>query len=64
MKEQYKHFKGGLYEIVCKAIDSETQDDLIVYKSLKDGKVWVRPEKMFFENVEVNGLIVPRFEKL
>jgi len=64
MKEQYKHFKGGLYEIVCEAIDSETQDDLIVYKSLKDGKVWVRPKRMFFENVEVNGEIVPRFEKL
>jgi len=64
MEEKYKHFKGGLYEIVCEAIDSETQDDLIVYKSLKDGKVWVRPKRMFFENVEVNGEIVPRFEKL
>jgi hypothetical protein len=64
MKEQYKHFKGRLYEIVCEAIDSETQDDLIVYKSLKDGKVWVRPKKMFFEKVEVNGEVVPRFEKL
>jgi hypothetical protein len=64
MKEQYKHFKGGLYEIVCEAIDSETQDDLIVYKSLKDGKVWVRLKSMFFETVTLNGEIVPRFEKL
>lgn len=60
----YKHFKGGLYELVCEATDSETQEDLIVYKSLKDGKVWVRPKKMFFEKVEVNGKSMPRFEKL
>lgn len=64
MSEKYKHFKGGLYEIVCEATDSENQQELIVYKSLKDGKIWARPKKMFFEEVEVNGKIVPRFEKL
>lgn len=64
MNEKYKHFKGGLYEMVCEAMDSENQEDLIVYKSLKDGKVWVRPKKMFFEQVEVSGKVVPRFERL
>lgn len=64
MKEQYRHFKGGIYEIVCEAIDSETKGELIVYKSLKDEEIWVRPKKMFFETIELGGETVPRFKKL
>ena len=27
-------------------------------------EVWVRPKEMFFGNVEVDGKLVPRFEKV
>ncbi len=64
MGEQYKHFKGGLYELICEATDSETQSDLVVYKSLNDGRVWVRPKKMFFEKVKIGEKTIPRFKKL
>jgi len=38
---------------------------MVVYEALyenPEGKLWVRPLKMFIEEVEVNGKKVPRFE--
>lgn len=59
---KYRHFKGNEYEVICLAKDSETLNDLVVYKALYgDGQVWVRPLKMFLEQVEVNGKKVNRF---
>lgn len=59
---KYRHFKGNEYEVICLAKDSENLNDLVVYKALYgDGQVWVRPLKMFLEQVEVNGEKVNRF---
>lgn len=59
---KYRHFKGNEYEVICLAKDSENLNDLVVYKALYgDGQVWVRPLKMFLEQVEVNGKKVNRF---
>jgi hypothetical protein len=33
---------------------------VIVYRG-SDGVVWVRPKDVFFEEVEVDGMRVPRF---
>ena len=42
---------------------SETQEELVVYRALYgEGGLWARPLKMFTENVEVDGKVVPRFE--
>ena len=57
----YRHFKGGEYELLCLAQDSETLEDLVVYKSKADGKVWARPASMFYQMVEIDGKQVPRF---
>lgn len=63
--DYYLHFKGGLYKFMSEAKDSETLEDLIVYKAMYgDGTTWVRPKSMFFEEVELNGVKVPRFKKL
>jgi len=60
---KYKHYKGKEYEVIGLAKHSETLEDLVVYKALyDDGQIWVRPLKMFLEEVEVNGKKVPRFE--
>lgn len=61
---KYQHYKGGICEFVAEALHSETQELLVVYRDLKDGRLWVRPHKMFFENVEVDGKEVPRFKRL
>lgn len=51
----YRHFKGNYYFVENVAYDSETKERLVVYKPLyqrEDGRfIWVRPEKMFLEEI-------------
>lgn len=57
---KYKHYKGKEYEVIGIARDSETLEWLVVYKALYgDNGLWVRPTKMFLENVEGDE---PRFK--
>lgn len=51
MGKLYKHFKGGIYKLLYISTHSETQEKLVVYRSLKDNKVYARPYSMFFEDV-------------
>lgn len=62
---KYRHYKGKLYRVIGVAKHSETLEDLVVYECLYDNprsKIWVRPMKMFLEDVVVDGEKVPRFE--
>ena len=60
--ERYRHHKGGLYEVLFEARHSETEEVLVVYRTLYgDGGHWVRPKAMFCEEVEVGGERRPRF---
>ncbi len=65
---KYKHFKGGEVEVLYIASHSETLEKFVVYKALydcrTDGKcsIWIRPLKMFTEDVFVSGQKVPRFK--
>ena len=62
---RYRHFKGGEYEVIGVARHSETQERLVVYRPLcNDTGMWVRPAVMFFEMVEHDGRIVPRFTRI
>ena len=48
-----RHFKGNPYQIVYFAKDSETQQDVVVYRALYGERgVWVRPMEMFFSPVD------------
>ena len=59
----YRHYKGNLYEFVGFAVNSETLEDMVIYKALYgEGKTWVRPLAMWNEFVDVNGKTVKRFE--
>ena len=53
----YRHYKGNVYEIIALAKHSETLEDMVVYKSVNDGKTWVRPQKMWNELVDKNGTL-------
>ena len=44
---KYRHFKGGEYELLAVARHSENNEELVIYRSLKDGQVWARPKTMF-----------------
>ena len=59
----FRHFKGNLYRLEGFAKDSETLEEMVVYRALYgDGGLWVRPAKMFFETVERDGKTMKRFE--
>jgi len=62
---RYKHFKGNDYEVIEVAKHSETMEELVVYRALYgEHDLWVRPLKMFLEEVEFEGKKVPRFKYL
>lgn len=44
---KYKHFKGTMMEVIALAKHSETLEEMVVYKHLEDGEIWVRPLEMF-----------------
>ena len=61
----YTHYKGKRYKVLSLAKHSETLEDLVVYECLYDnprGKIWVRPKKMFLEDVARDGKTFPRFK--
>ena len=60
-KGLYRHYKSNMYEVFTTAQHSETQEWVVVYKALYgDYGMWVR----FTEEVEMNGVMVPRFQKI
>lgn len=62
---RYRHYKGTVYEVIGTARHTETEETLVVYKSLhKSKELWVRPFTMFFETVLVDGKNILRFTKL
>jgi cyclomaltodextrinase len=60
---KYEHYKGGQYEVLGMAKHSETMEEFVVYKALYgEGELWIRPLKMFLEEVDYNGKKVLRFK--
>lgn len=67
----YRHYKWHIYEVLFVGIHTETEEQMVVYKSIdKDNicdnwtldTIWIRPLTMFLENVNVNWKEIPRFE--
>ncbi|MFK3845632.1 DUF1653 domain-containing protein [Stenotrophomonas sp. NPDC078853] len=62
---RYRHFKGGLYEVVDVVRSSETLQPMVLYRALYgEGGLWVRPYAMFVEQVDLAGGSQPRFARL
>lgn len=60
---KFRHYKGNIYEFICVAIHSETDEKLVIYKDDED-KIFARPYDMFFEKIKVDGKITDRFEEI
>ncbi|HEY1085562.1 MAG TPA: DUF1653 domain-containing protein [Candidatus Saccharimonadales bacterium] len=68
----YRHNKTGqLYEVIGVALETETDEQLVIYRQLYKNpakkyqyELFARPYEMFIEKVELDGRIKPRFEKL
>lgn len=66
--QKYKHFKGMIVEIIAVATDSETMEEIVIYKhpdpikGKEANTIWARPRKMFEETIEKDGKQIKRFE--
>ena len=47
----YRHFRGGYYVVQSLAYIESTGEEVVIYQSLQDGRVWVRPLTSFNELV-------------
>ena len=62
---EFRHFKGNLYRLEGFAKDSETLEQMVVYRAMYgEGGLWVRPASMWTETVTRDGVTVPRFTYL
>jgi len=52
VRKRYRHFKGGIYEVICEARYSEMPMELVIYRSLDTGLIWARPDWMFYGYTE------------
>lgn len=62
----YKHYKGTLYVVYYIGTHTETEEKMVVYAKAFDSscQIWIRPYDMFFENVIVDGVEMPRFQEV
>ena len=58
---RYQHYKGNYYIVLGTVLHSETEEELVLYRSEKNEQLWVRPKAMFEENVVIDGKEVKRF---
>lgn len=58
----YRHYKNHLYQVLYVGRDTETLQEMVIYRALTTHLVWVRSVEMFLEKVCVNGKEMPRFE--
>lgn len=62
---RYRHFKGGVYDVIGFAKHSETGEKLVIYKSAENpDDVWARPYDMFAEIIDRDGQKIKRFAKM
>lgn len=60
---RFRHYKGGIYELVCEAIQESDLTPIVVYRA-HNGTIWTRPHAVFFEWLEIDGLRVQRFSEM
>ncbi len=60
-KGWYRHFKGGLYQVVDTVIESESLSTMVLYRPKDSDYLWVRPYQMFTSSVAREGITYKRF---
>ena len=60
----YRHYKGGIYEFLHEAALESDLTPMVVYRAMSNGTVWIRPQQIFHEMLEVEGKSVARFTPL
>lgn len=57
----WQHYKGKHYKMIVFCKHSETGEELVVYQRQEDGHIYARPIELFFQDVEWEEKMVPRF---
>ena len=66
-KGTYRHSKSGkLYEVIGRALATETGELLVIYRPLYENEyeLFARPASMFAETIVLDRKSVPRFQKI
>lgn len=50
INKKYKHFKGFVVEVIMIAKNTETLEEMVIYKH--DNEIWARPYNMFISKVD------------
>ena len=58
----WRHYKGGLYVVLGMTPWQPATANRVVYASVQSGAVWVRRRSVWYEEVEVGGMKMPRFQ--
>lgn len=68
---RYRHYKGGEYEVIMLARNEMSPKEIfVIYRALYEsedfgkGCVWAREQGCFEGDVEVNGVLTPRFSMI
>lgn len=60
----YEHYSGKQYRLLGVGRHSETLEEVAIYEAqYGEREIWVRPLKMFLEEIVINGTRRPRFAK-
>jgi hypothetical protein len=62
----WEHYKGGTYEILNCAKHTESDEILVIYRSVAFGTIYARPLSIWYDTIEVPGVKkkVNRFEQI
>jgi hypothetical protein len=62
--ERWQHYKGGVYEIVAMCNHTDTNEELVVYRSLSFGGFHARPYCEWHDRLWLEDYSANRFRRL
>lgn len=64
MEQYYRHFRNRkIYRFVAFATVESTEEEAVVYQAMyAERRYWIRTKTNFFEEVQYDGKMVPRFQ--
>jgi len=61
---RFRHYKGGVYEVVGRCILEATREPCVVYRPAGSELTWCRPLANWQEVIDVAGKPTARFQRL
>ncbi len=53
--QKYMHFKGHIVEVMAIGTNTETMEEMVVYRHLEQNKIWIRPLSMFEDTEDISS---------